>query len=100
MNLWQNLLRFWPVTFADTIVAPAGVLQAHGGNTSPCTPHATVSITAATYQEPSGGEFLHKGSQQFSGTDLMQYHNVAASFATKSRRNQLYNNKTSCTIMQ
>ena len=31
MNLWQNLLRFWPVTFADRLVTPAGALQAHSG---------------------------------------------------------------------
>lgn len=31
MNLWQNLLRFWPVTFADSLVMPAGALKAHGG---------------------------------------------------------------------
>ena len=31
MNLWQNLLRFWPVTFADSLVTPAGALKAHGG---------------------------------------------------------------------
>ncbi|KAL3139882.1 hypothetical protein ABBQ38_004176 [Trebouxia sp. C0009 RCD-2024] len=31
MNLWQNLLRFWPVTFADSLVTPAGALQAHAG---------------------------------------------------------------------
>ncbi len=31
MKLWQNLLRFWPVTFADSLVRPQGALQAHGG---------------------------------------------------------------------
>ncbi|DBA99807.1 TPA: hypothetical protein ACH3X3_012346 [Trebouxia sp. C0006] len=31
MKLWQNLLRFWPVTFADSLVQPQGALQAHGG---------------------------------------------------------------------
>ncbi|DBB06614.1 TPA: hypothetical protein ACH3X1_012136 [Trebouxia sp. C0004] len=31
MKLWQNLLRFWPVTFADSLVQPHGALQAHGG---------------------------------------------------------------------
>ena len=36
MNLWQNLLRFWPVTLADTLVTPAGVLQAHGGIPPQC----------------------------------------------------------------
>lgn len=31
MKLWQKLLRFWPVTFADSLVTPAGALKAHGG---------------------------------------------------------------------
>lgn len=31
MKLWQQLLRFWPVTFADSLVTPAGALKAHGG---------------------------------------------------------------------
>ena len=31
MKLWQNLLRFWPVTFASNLVQPQGALQAHGG---------------------------------------------------------------------
>ena len=31
MNLWQNLLKFWPVPFASDLVKPKGRLQAHGG---------------------------------------------------------------------
>ena len=32
MKLGQNLLRFWPNTFADRLVQPQGALQAHGGS--------------------------------------------------------------------
>ena len=45
MSLWQNLLRFWPVTFADRLVTPAGALQAHAG-TDICT--NTIADGAAT----------------------------------------------------
>ena len=50
MNLWQNLLRFWPVTFADSLVTPAGALQAHAG-TDTCT-NIMVDVTATTHQQP------------------------------------------------
>lgn len=48
MNLWQNLLRFWPVTFADSLVTPAGALQAHAG-THTC----LVYVIGTTHQQPS-----------------------------------------------
>ena len=41
MNLLQNLLRFWPVTFAEQLVTPAGALQAHGGTHN----HHQMSLT-------------------------------------------------------
>ena len=50
MNLWQNLLRFWPVTFADSLVTPAGALQAHAG-TDTCT-NIMVDVPATTDQQP------------------------------------------------
>lgn len=51
MNLWQNLLRFWPVTFADSLVTPAGALQAHAGTD----PYASsmIDIVATTHHQYS-----------------------------------------------